>query len=79
MSNTDYDYFLFFEQMITRIENAINTLELRALAADVPGLSLDCDVADILQYVSRLIAANPLPVPSRQDSQSPISPTATRH
>ena len=33
--NTDYDYLLFFEHIVTRIENTISTLYVRAVVGNL--------------------------------------------
>ena len=56
--NTDYDYVLFFEQIITRIENALSTLYIRAAADTImgPGSHRDVldDLSEILKAFSKL-------------------------
>lgn len=53
---TDYDYTLFFDQLITRIENALSTLYIRALGASIfPDEDGTTELADVSQILSMLI------------------------
>ncbi|ANB15511.1 adenylate cyclase [Sugiyamaella lignohabitans] len=74
--NTDYDYILFFEQLVTRIENALSTLYIRAAsnnirhhyASEGPTDTLS-ELADILKKMSILVVENRI----KLDSPNPTS------
>lgn len=53
---TDYDYSIFFDQLITRVENALSTLYIRALGATLfADDDKPAELADASQIISLLI------------------------